>query len=88
MLGLIPPLGIANTAQSSLNYLEHTSMERLRRFQSDFDKYDWLMRLYDTNRKLFFCLLSKHTNELMPLVYTPTVGLACQNLAMVYNDGR
>lgn len=63
-------------------------MTRLRRFESDFDRYDWLMNLADRNKELFFRLMNKHADYIMPLVYTPTVGLACQNLSLVYNSGR
>ncbi|OON13818.1 hypothetical protein X801_10397 [Opisthorchis viverrini] len=62
-------------------------MTRLRSFESDFDKYDWLMNLCDKNKELFYRLMNKHPDYIMPLVYTPTVGLACQNLSLVYNDG-
>ncbi|THD25243.1 NADP-dependent malic enzyme [Fasciola hepatica] len=91
LTGLIPPLGGKGAdlkENAAEEYIENVSMTRLRRFESDFDRYDWLMNLADHNKDLFFRLLNKHPDYIMPLVYTPTVGLACQNLSLVYNSGR
>ncbi|VUZ55143.1 unnamed protein product [Hymenolepis diminuta] len=63
-------------------------MERLKRIGSDFDKYEYLMHIYDRDRGLFFRLVNRHTADLMPLIYTPTVGAACQELSLVYQLGR
>ncbi|CAL8084845.1 unnamed protein product [Calicophoron daubneyi] len=89
--GLLPPIGGKGadwTEKAAENYIEEVSMTRLKRFQSDFDKYDWIMNLKDKNVELFYRLINKHADYIMPLVYTPTVGEACQNLSLVYNSGR
>ncbi|KAA0196520.1 Malic oxidoreductase [Fasciolopsis buskii] len=91
LTGLIPPLGGKGAdlpGNAASEYIENVCMTRLRRFESDFDRYDWLMNLADRNKELFFRLMNKHADYIMPLVYTPTVGLACQNLSLVYNSGR
>jgi malic enzyme len=47
------------------------------KLSDEFEKYNLLMDLYDSNEKLFFMLLQEHLELLMPVVYTPTVATAC-----------
>ena len=50
---------------------------------SDFSRYIYLMDLVERNERVFYKLLSENTEELMPIVYTPTVGLACQRYSFI-----
>ncbi|XP_018327664.1 NADP-dependent malic enzyme-like isoform X2 [Agrilus planipennis] len=62
--------------------------ESVRRYNDDLNKYLYLAELQDRNEKLFFGLLMENVEELMPIVYTPTVGLACQKFGLIYRRPR
>ena len=47
----------------------------------------YMIDLLDRNERLFYKLLSENVEELMPIVYTPTVGLACQKFGYAYKVG-
>ncbi|XP_044756428.1 NADP-dependent malic enzyme [Coccinella septempunctata] len=53
-------------------------------YQEPLNKYLYLSELHDRNEKLFFRLLSENIEQLLPIVYTPTVGLACQRFGLIY----
>ncbi|XP_077286145.1 NADP-dependent malic enzyme-like [Arctopsyche grandis] len=60
----------------------------LERYQDDLNKYLYLVELQDRNERLFFRLLSEHIDKMLPIVYTPTVGLACQKFGLIYRRPR
>jgi malate dehydrogenase (oxaloacetate-decarboxylating)(NADP+) len=63
-------------------------LENLRRKESDLERYIFLMGLQDRNERLFFRMLIEHIDEVMPLVYTPTVGQACSEFGHIFRRAR
>lgn len=61
-------------------------MEQVRNKTSAMEKYLYLHTLLDTNEALYYRMLIQHTAELMPIVYTPTVGQACIEFSQVYRQ--
>jgi malate dehydrogenase (oxaloacetate-decarboxylating) len=60
----------------------------LRDFETDFERYAFLRDLQDTNETLFYALLVRNIEELLPLVYTPTVGEGCQRFSEIWSKPR
>ena len=55
---------------------------------NDFDKYSYMRDIQDTNETLFYALLEHHVEELLPVVYTPTVGEGCQRFSEIWRKPR
>jgi len=55
---------------------------------SPFEKYSFLRDLQDTNETLFYALLVRNVEEMLPLVYTPTVGEGCQRFSEIWRKPR
>lgn len=80
--GLLPPVIITQETQ-----LERV-ITNFRKRPTDVDRYVYLMALYDRNERLFYRSLCEHVEEMMPVVYTPTVGKACQEYGLIYRRPR
>jgi malate dehydrogenase (oxaloacetate-decarboxylating)(NADP+) len=80
--GLLPPHVATQDEQVT------RVMENLRRLDSDLSKYILLEALQDRNEALFFRVVMDYPDETMPLIYTPTVGLACQQFGHIYRRPR
>ena len=69
-----------------------TQVERvltnLRSLSSDLAKYVALNELHDRNEALFFRVVCDNIDEIQPLIYTPTVGLACQRFGYIFQRPR
>ena len=73
--GLLPAHVLSMKAQAE------RVMTNLRRLPNDLEKYVALNALHDRNEALFFRIVADNIDEIQPLIYTPTVGLACQRSA-------
>ena len=80
--GLLPP------HVGSLDEQIERRMEALRAQPNSFSKYSFLRDLQDTNETLFYALLVGHIEEMLPLVYTPTVGEGCQRFSEIWRKPR
>ena len=80
--GLLPPRVLSLEQQ-----LEKT-LASFRAKPSDIEKYIYLISLLDRNERLFYRLVIDHLAEMMPIIYTPTVGQACQKYAMLWRRPR
>lgn len=60
----------------------------LRSFATNFERYAFLRDLQDANETLFYALLVSNIEELLPLVYTPTVGEGCQRFSEIWRKPR
>nr|BFD66002.1 NAD-dependent malic enzyme [Bdellovibrio sp. HAGR004] len=59
-----------------------------RLLKADIDKHIYLRNLQDTNETLFYHLVVNHLNEMMPIIYTPVVGEACEHFSEIYRASR
>lgn len=62
--------------------------EQFSLFSSELDKHIYLRNIQDTNETLYFKLIDQHIEEMMPIIYTPTVGDACQKFSQIYRRNR
>lgn len=62
--------------------------EQLCAFTSRMDKHIYLRSIQDTNETLYYSLLVHNLEEMMPIIYTPTVGEACQKFSQIYRRKR
>jgi malate dehydrogenase (oxaloacetate-decarboxylating)(NADP+) len=63
-------------------------LTNLRSLCGDLEKYVALNSLHDRNEALFFRVVCDHIDEIQPLIYTPTVGLACQRYGLIFQRPR
>ena len=82
LLGLLPP-AVKTLAEQADHCWREFSTRR-----DDLDKHIYLRALQDRNETLFYRVLRDHISEALPVIYTPTVGEACQRFSEIYRRPR
>ncbi len=80
--------GLLPATQLSIQAQGNRVMTNLRRLPNDLERYVALNALHDRNETLFFRLVVDNIDEIQPLIYTPTVGLACQRFGYIFQRPR
>ena len=80
--GLIPHAIESIEEQSQRSYQQYCA------FNDDINRHIYLRNIQDTNETLFYHLIENHLSEMMPIIYTPTVGEACQRFSDIYRRHR
>ena len=82
LTGLLPPHVCSQDEQMA------RVLGNFRRLPTPLEKYIHLTSLHDRNETLFFRVVTEHPDEMMPIIYTPTVGLACQKFGHIFQRPR
>lgn len=80
--GLVPHVIETIEEQSQRSYQQYET------FNDAINKHIYLRNIQDTNETLFYRLINDHLEEMMPIIYTPTVGEACQEFSDIYRRHR
>ncbi|GAB3684791.1 NAD-dependent malic enzyme [Salinisphaera aquimarina] len=82
LIGLLPQNVETIEEQVDRAYQQYSSCT------NDLDKHIYLRGIQDDNETMFFRLLEDHLEEMMPIIYTPTVGQACEEFSAIYRNHR
>lgn len=80
--GLLPP------QLETLDLQVERAYDAYKRKEQDLERHIYLRALQDTNEVLFYRLIHDHLAEMMPIIYTPVVGAACQQFSEIYRRPR
>lgn len=80
--------GLLPATIESIEEQAERAYQQYSQFNNDLDKHIYLRNIQDTNETLYFKLITDHLEEMMPIIYTPTVGLACQKFSQIYRRKR
>ncbi|AIR01506.1 NAD-dependent malic enzyme [Pluralibacter gergoviae] len=82
LLGLLPEVVETIEEQAERAWIQYQG------FKTEIDKHIYLRNIQDTNETLFYRLVENHLDEMMPVIYTPTVGAACERFSEIYRRAR
>lgn len=80
--GLLPTT--VSTLEEQLERIEH----EYRMYTNGLKKHIFLRSLQDRNETLFYAFVLRHITDILPFIYTPTVGEACENFHLIYRRAR
>ncbi|MCQ4082596.1 NAD-dependent malic enzyme [Streptomyces sp. RB6PN25] len=80
--GLLPP------AVETLDEQADRAYAAFLNYDKPLNRHIYLRQLQDTNEVLFYRLITEHLEEMLPIVYTPTVGEACRRFSAIYRRPR
>jgi malate dehydrogenase (oxaloacetate-decarboxylating)(NADP+) len=80
--GLLPP------QVQSIETQQLRTLENFRRKPTDIEKYIYMIGLQDRNKTLFYRMILDHIEEMVPIIYTPTVGQACLEYGHIFRRPR
>ena len=80
--GMLPPAVETMEQQASRCYAQYSLLD------DDLDKWIFLSQLHDRNEVLFYRLVGEHVTEMLPIVYTPTVGTAIEQFSQPFRRAR
>ncbi|KAM0791949.1 hypothetical protein ACM66B_004200 [Microbotryomycetes sp. NB124-2] len=78
------PGGVLPTNSGTKEVLVQRALARLRSIPGDLEKYTYLTSLKSRNENIFYALVGGNMKECCPLIYTPVIGLACQNWSLIF----
>ncbi|WKD51301.1 NAD-dependent malic enzyme [Microbulbifer spongiae] len=82
---------LAGLLPNTVETIEEQARRAYHQYQhckTDLDKHIYLRAIQDDNETLFFYLIEHHIKEMLPIIYTPTVGAACEEFSNIYRDHR
>lgn len=82
LIGLLPPRYENIEEQVKRAYMQYCS------FAEPINRHIYLRVVQDNNETLFYRLLTDHLVEMLPIIYTPTVGEACEHFSDIYRSAR
>ena len=82
LTGLLPPRFESIEEQTRRAYMQYSS------FNDALNRHIYLRAIQDKNETLLYALLEQHLEEMMPIIYTPTVGAACEKFSDIYRHNR
>jgi len=82
LLGLLPEVVETIEEQAERAWIQFQG------FKTAIDQHIYLRNIQDTNETLFYRLVQDHLEEMMPVIYTPTVGAACERFSEIYRRAR
>lgn len=82
LTGLLPPRYESIDEQVERAFMQYSS------FSDALNKHIYLRAIQDNNETLFYRLIQSHIEEMMPIIYTPTVGDACEQFSDIYRSSR